>query len=324
MARALSLEALYETLGTAVAAESLSWPSGTPFVVVELDPRIAQPPDAPPRAPNCPVLAIAPAGAPVPDVVDVVAGDADSLDVVVAAIRRHPVAASVLVHVLRHNAHASTDDGLLAESLAYSTLQHGAEFREWLATRTARNVTPPTRPLVTTQREADTLVVKLAHPEHRNAYSQAMRDALCEALQVAEADDSIRKVVLRGEGPAFCSGGDLGEFGSANDAAVAHVSRVTRSAAALLARLAPRCVAELHGACIGAGIELPAYAHHVRARGDAFFQLPEHAMGLVPGAGGTVSITRRIGRRRTAWLALANARLDAATALAWGLVDEVY
>jgi enoyl-CoA hydratase/carnithine racemase len=46
-------------------------------------------------------------------------------------------------------------------------------------------------------------------------------------------------------------------------------------------------------------------------------------MGLIPGAGGTVSITKRIGRWRTAWLALSGARLDAATALAWGLVDEV-
>ena len=46
-------------------------------------------------------------------------------------------------------------------------------------------------------------------------------------------------------------------------------------------------------------------------------------MGLVPGAGGTVSIPRRIGRQRTAWLALTGDPIDAATALDWGLVDEV-
>jgi enoyl-CoA hydratase len=324
MEHALSLGALYEQLGTAAAAENLAWPSGTPFVVVELDPRGRGPRDTPPRVPSCPVVALATTGTPVPDIVDVVVNDVRALDDVIAAIRRHPAAASVLVHVLRHSARASTEDGLLTESLAYSTLQHGAEFRAWLATRQARKVAAPARPVVTTRRDADTLVVTLTHPERRNAYSAAMRDALCEALHVADADASIREVLLRGDGPAFCSGGDLDEFGSASDAAVAHVSRATRSAAALLARLAPQCVAELHGACIGAGIELPAYAHHVRARRDAFFQLPEHAMGLIPGAGGTVSITRRIGRQRTAWLALSNTRLDAATAHAWGLVDELY
>ena len=46
-------------------------------------------------------------------------------------------------------------------------------------------------------------------------------------------------------------------------------------------------------------------------------------MGLVPGAGGTVSIPRRVGRQRAAWLALTGARIDAARALAWGLVDAV-
>ena len=83
------------------------------------------------------------------------------------------------------------------------------------------------------------------------------------------------------------------------------------------------CTTEVHGACVGAGCELPAFCRHVRARADAFFQLPEIAMGLVPGAGGTASLPNRIGRQRTAWLALSGSRIDAATALRWGLVDEI-
>ena len=59
------------------------------------------------------------------------------------------------------------------------------------------------------------------------------------------------------------------------------------------------------------------------AREGAFFQLPEVAMGLVPDAGGTVSLPPRIGCQRTAWLALTRERLDAETALAWGLVHEL-
>jgi enoyl-CoA hydratase/carnithine racemase len=61
----------------------------------------------------------------------------------------------------------------------------------------------------------------------------------------------------------------------------------------------------------------------VNAREDAFFELPELALGLVPGSGGSVSLPRRIGRQRTAWLALSGCRIDAATARAWGLVDAV-
>ena len=99
--------------------------------------------------------------------------------------------------------------------------------------------------------------------------------------------------------------------------------RSTRNAARLLAACAARVRAEVHGACIGAGVELPAFASHVVAHKDAFFQLPELQMGLVPGSGGTVSLPRRIGRQRSAYLALSGHRLDAKTAQAWGLVDEL-
>ena len=56
---------------------------------------------------------------------------------------------------------------------------------------------------------------------------------------------------------------------------------------------------------------------------DTEIALPEIALGLIPGAGGTVSLTRRIGRLRTAWLAFSGCAIDADTAQAWGLVDEI-
>jgi enoyl-CoA hydratase/carnithine racemase len=149
-----------------------------------------------------------------------------------------------------------------------------------------------------------------------------MRDALVEGLQVAAADPAV-SVVLRGRGPDFCSGGDLDEFGTLPDPATAHLIRSTRNAGRLLAALSTRVRVELHGACVGAGMELPAFAARVAARPDAYFVLPEVSLGLVPGAGGTASIPRRIGRQRTAWLALTGARIDAHTALSWGLVDEL-
>ena len=97
------------------------------------------------------------------------------------------------------------------------------------------------------------------------------------------ADDPDVSVVLSGAGACFSAGGDLDEFGEATDAGRAHASRMTRSAALLLHALRDRVEARLHGACIGAGIELPAFAGTVRARPDAFFVLPEVSMGLVPG-----------------------------------------
>jgi hypothetical protein len=253
----------------------------------------------------------------------VLARDAD-LGRLLEAIHRTPLAAMALVQLLRHSAGLGIHDGLLAESLVYATLQSGPEFADWRARRPATQ-SPPSglEPAVLAHRRDDRLELTLNRPEKRNAFSTEMRDALAEALRTVVFDASIREVVLRGAGAAFCSGGDLDEFGTLPDPATAHGVRSTRNPGALLAQCADRIRAELHGACVGAGIELPAFAHHVAATEDAFFQLPEVAMGLVPGSGGTVSIARRIGRQRTAYFALSGARLDAATAYDWGLIDEI-
>jgi enoyl-CoA hydratase/carnithine racemase len=163
--------------------------------------------------------------------------------------------------------------------------------------------------------------IRLARAGARNAFDARMRDELCEALEFALAESG--PVVLSGDGPAFSAGGDLDEFGRAEDVGRAHLIRTLRSPARLAHDLGPRLTVCLHGACVGAGIEVPAAAARVVAASDAAFRLPEVGMGLVPGAGGTASIPRRIGRRRACWLAISGATLDARTALAWGLVDEI-
>jgi enoyl-CoA hydratase/carnithine racemase len=149
-----------------------------------------------------------------------------------------------------------------------------------------------------------------------------MRHALLEALQIAQFDEQIH-VEIDAEGPSFSTGGDLDEFGSATDPGAAHLIRVSASVGQLIHRLRARVVVRVHGACLGAGIELPAFAGRIVAAPDAVFGLPEVAMGLIPGAGGTVSIPARIGRARTFWLAVSGEHINAATAREWGLVDEV-
>ncbi|MEJ7585102.1 MAG: enoyl-CoA hydratase/isomerase family protein [Acidimicrobiales bacterium] len=102
----------------------------------------------------------------------------------------------------------------------------------------------------------------------------------------------------------------------------AHLVRLLRSPARLLAAIGSRTTANLHGACMGSGIELAAFAGHVAVAPDVLIALPEVGLGLIPGAGGTVSLPARIGRHRTAWLALTGRSIDAPTALAWHLADQ--
>ena len=211
-------------------------------------------------------------------------------------------------------------EALAAESAVYSALQESPEFLAWRASRPRKEIEDVGTVVRVAQDGAD-LHITLDRPDRRNAYDVHMRDQLIAALQLA--DDSTKRIVLRGNGPAFCSGGDLDEFGTRPDPGTAHLVRLTRSAGRHVHRLRARIEVELHGWCVGAGIELPAFATTVRAAPDTKISLPELQFGLVPGAGGTVSVPRRIGRQRTNWLAMSGMTLDAETALEWGLVDEL-
>jgi len=208
------------------------------------------------------------------------------------------------------------------ESLAYSMLLASEGFRAWRAATPVRARADAESPRVRVEQAGTTLSIGLNRPQARNAFDAAMRDALVEALAFALEHPDQPPVVLYGEGPAFSAGGDLDEFGRAQDVGQAHLIRTLRSPARLLRELGPRGSVRLHGACVGAGVEVPAAAARVTAREGAFFRLPEVSMGLIPGAGGTATIPRRIGRQRACYMAISGADVDLATALAWGLVDE--
>ena len=84
-----------------------------------------------------------------------------------------------------------------------------------------------------------------------------MRDQLVEAFELARLDDSITEIHLRGDGPSFCAGGDLDEFGARPDPATAHLVRILQSAGRSIEAVATRVTAHVHGACRGSGVELP-------------------------------------------------------------------
>jgi Enoyl-CoA hydratase/isomerase len=253
------------------------------------------------------------------------AGGADPLAALATLERRvskAPRAALTLVWLLRGTGQLDVTQALAAESAAYSALLAGPEFAAWLRGRGKPRLPGPATPRVDVRREGETLRITLTRPSRRNAFDAMMRDALLAALDIAVADPGLR-VEITGQGPDFCSGGDLDEFGSTPDAATAHVIRCVASAGSRLHAVRDRVTVLAHGASFGAGVEIAAFAGRVIAAPDARFCLPELGMGLIPGAGGTVSVPRRVGRQRAGWLALSGEIISAATALRWGLVDEL-
>ena len=258
------------------------------------------------------------------DAMDVVIDTTAELQPLKDQIEKCPRACAVLVQVLRVTGELDPLGALAMESLAYAALQGGAEFARWLDER------PPIEPksgpgdeVVLLERSGDTLNLVLNCPDNRNALSVAMRDALTDAFRLAVQDTSIVNIDVSARGPCFSAGGDLSEFGTMTDLARAHSLRMTHMPARYLEACRERCTFHLHGACIGVGIELPAFAARVVAKPGTTFRLPEISMGLIPGAGGCVSIPRRIGRQRAARMAMLGETVNAEQALAWGLIDAI-
>jgi enoyl-CoA hydratase/carnithine racemase len=275
----------------------------------------------------CPVIGVldpADADATLVEACDVLIQPGASLESLLGGITAAPLAAMVLVQVLRATEPMAVADALVVESMAFATLQSGPEFRAWLGARdTAEPPTAARDAPVKLSRSGGRLDIVLNRPDARNSLDRTLRDALVEAVELAEADDAIAEITLSAAGKCFSIGGELAEFGSTPDPASAHMIRTLRSPAMALARVADRLTVQVHGVSIGAGVELAAFGRRVTAAPGASFQLPELSMGLIPGAGGCVSIPRRIGRQRTALLALSGRRISVTTALEWGLVDAI-
>ena len=168
-------------------------------------------------------------------------------------------------------------------------------------------------------RDAGVCEVRFNRPEKRNAITYAMYQALVGALQDAQADSSVRVVLLGGEGSAFCAGNDLQDFLAGPKFTPAHpVMALLR----MLATFAKPLVAAVQGPTVGIGVTMLLHCDLVVAARSAQLSMPFVALGLVPEAGSSLLVPLLVGRQRAAELLLLGRPLDALAAQGLGIVNR--
>jgi enoyl-CoA hydratase/carnithine racemase len=162
--------------------------------------------------------------------------------------------------------------------------------------------------------------VRLDRPERRNALTVAMYQGMADALAAAEADPSVRVVLLCGNGESFTAGNDLKDFSdpppqTGERASSAFLRRISSASRVL--------VAAVQGHAVGVGTTMLLHCDFVVAAENARLHLPFVNLGLVPEAASSLLLPRAIGHKRAAEMFILGEPLDAATARDWGLVNRV-
>ncbi len=168
--------------------------------------------------------------------------------------------------------------------------------------------------------------ITLARPNRGNAIDLELARALMEAARRCEDDPAVRAVLITGDGPRFCVGGDLRSFTEQGDELPSHLLEMTgylHAAVSHLARMDAPVVVGVHGAAAGAGLSLVAMADAAVADPDTRFRVGYTAIGLTPDGSSTYFLPRVVGLRRARRLMFMNEALSAEEALEWGLITEV-
>lgn len=169
--------------------------------------------------------------------------------------------------------------------------------------------------------------ITLNRPHVLNALDAEMLAGLGDVCEAAGADAAVRAVVLRGAGPAFLAGGDVGyfhaELGHAADLVPDLAGHLHRAVRAL--RAAPKpVVAAVHGAVAGAGVSLALAADMILAAEDVQFTLAYSRIGTSPDGGATWFLPRLVGYQRALELMLLSEPVDAIALHDMGLVNCVF
>lgn len=163
-------------------------------------------------------------------------------------------------------------------------------------------------------------VVNLNRPERRNAFTWELVVLLGETMRALDADVDVDVIVLTGTDPAFCAGVDLKEAGS-DGGVFAHVHELP--ARGLFDDTAKPVIGAINGPAATGGLELALTCDFLIASERARFADTHSRVGVQPGGGVTVRLARWIGLPRAKQMSITGNYVDAATALAWGLVNEV-
>jgi enoyl-CoA hydratase len=183
----------------------------------------------------------------------------------------------------------------------------------------------PTNDRVEVRRDDAVGVVTIDNPPV-NTLGNPVLEALLGAVDTFREDSGVRSVVITGAGEkAFASGADLPEFVQMLDSPdeIAYHTSLTRRLFDSISRLRQPVVAAVQAAAVGGGLELALSCDLIVADERARLGVPEVGLGLIPGAGGTQRLPRRIGAARAAELVLRGRLLKAAEAAQIGLVNEV-
>jgi enoyl-CoA hydratase len=162
--------------------------------------------------------------------------------------------------------------------------------------------------------------VTLNRPEARNALSPALLDAIVDAINTCETRDDVDVVVLTGADPAFCAGIDLKYLGSTGIDGEAIAADLTGEP--FPARTKP-IIGAVNGPAVTGGLELALACDFLVASERARFADTHGRVGVMPGWGLTVRLAEAVGQRRAREMSTTGNFIDAATALAWGLVNHV-
>ena len=173
--------------------------------------------------------------------------------------------------------------------------------------------------VVETELDGATLIIAINRPAQRNAVNREVSLAIAEALDRLDADATFRVGILTGREGTFCAGMDLKAFidGERPELEGRGFGGLTETP--------PKkpLIAAVEGYALAGGCELALACDLIVAGDDAWFGLPEATRGLVAGSGGLVRLPRRIPQAIALEYALTGARMDAATAHRWGLVNRI-
>lgn len=175
--------------------------------------------------------------------------------------------------------------------------------------------------------EAGVARLRLNRPEAANGMNIELLRALYDAVLAIHADARVRAVLLSGEGPNFCGGGDVQEFAARGHDLPGYIREATAllaNAASALMRLDPPVVAMVHGvAAGGGGLGLVCAADLVLAGESATFRSAATRVAMAPDAGSSVTLAQIVGARKAMEIFLTDPLIDAAAALEMGLVTRI-